>query len=121
DAPQAIVLCAHAAPNIAMGRVLTGEPDRDVKVGTCSISTYKRKQPYVHPAVAPKDGEVVPWKGRGVVGGWEQTVNGDCSFLELGEERNWWFDGDEDWDFAVVPPAEVVGAAGAEGSGMGEF
>jgi transcription factor C subunit 7 len=36
------------------------------------------------------------------VGGWDQITNGDCSFLSGGEEKNWWFQGDESWDFPVV-------------------
>jgi len=27
--------------------------------------------------------------GRGVGGGWDLTVSGDCSFLSGGEERGW--------------------------------
>jgi len=53
----------------------------------------------------------VNWRGgNGVVGGWDQIQNGDCSFLKNGEERNWWFEGEVDWDFPVKG-----GAAGTEG------
>ena len=41
----------------------------------------------------PLDGDAVPdigWRdGQGVAGGWDCEVNGDCSFLEGGEERGW--------------------------------
>lgn len=56
----------------------------------------------------------VDWRGgKGVGGGWVQKVNGDCSFLSKGEERNWWFSGEEDWDFPVKT-AEVVKGDGGE-------
>lgn len=39
---------------------------------------------------------VVAWRnGRGVGGGWDVELNGDCSFLSGGEERGWY----------VVPPS----------------
>ena len=42
------------------------------------------------------------WRGNGVVGGWDLIKNGDCSFLSGGEERNWWFSGEESWDFPTT-------------------
>ncbi|BFZ54064.1 C6 zinc cluster transcription factor-like protein [Savitreella phatthalungensis] len=74
---KAIVLCTHAATNIALGRALTGEEEMDVQTGTCSLGRYERRT-----------------DSSKVVGGWRCTLNGDCSFLTGGEERNWSFDGD---------------------------
>lgn len=41
----------------------------------------------------PSNPDAVPdinWRnGRGVQGGWTCEINGDCSFLENGEERGW--------------------------------
>ena len=110
-APKAILLCAHAAPNIAIGRALIGDMTKDIKTGTCSLSVYKRKSvasvPGGKTTVPPlnPDGSipVIEWReGKGVGGGWDIKVNGDCAFLERGEERNWWFSGEEDWDFPLV-------------------
>lgn len=67
------------------------------------------------------DGTVpqVDWtEGRGVGGGWVQKVNGDCSFLKNGEERNWWFNGEEDWDYLSVEAQVDVGLSG-QGHGVG--
>lgn len=109
-APKAILLCAHAAPNIAIGRVLVGDSIKDIKTGTCSLSVYKRKIAALVPggkATVPTlnpDGSipVIEWRGgKGVGGGWDIEVNGDCAFLEKGEERNWWFSGEESWDFPL--------------------
>lgn len=117
-APTAILLCAHAAPNIAIGRVLTGAANATINTGTCSLSVYTRKSvahvPGGKATVPPPnaDGTVprVDWtEGRGVGGGWVQTVNGDCGFLKNGEEKNWWFKGDENWDYVVKTTSEAEG------------
>ena len=120
--PRSVLLCGHAATNIAIGRTLTGEVERTVPVGTCSLSIYTRKNttgglPEL-PALSGEDGVFpdVGWEGQGVSGGWDCVANGDCSFLEGGEERNWWFDGDEDWDFVPV----AVPAAGEVAVGVRE-
>ena len=127
-APKAILLCAHAATNIAIGRVLVGNTNADIKTGTCSLSVYHRKSvahvPGGKATVPPPnaDGTVpqVDWtEGRGVGGGWIQKVNGDCSFLKNGEERNWWFSGEEDWDYTVKAVEGGKVDAGVEGGGPG--
>lgn len=42
---------------------------------------------------------VPDWKnGKGVGGGWDCVVNGDCRFLSAGAERGWHFNGDESFD-----------------------
>ncbi|KAI5788952.1 histidine phosphatase superfamily [Peziza echinospora] len=125
---RAILLCAHAASNIAIGRTLVGDETFDVKTGTCSMSVYQRRPPPAgngglpttqKPLPYPSDEVPVPrvdWKGgKGVGGGWASVVNGDCSFLKDGEERNWWFSGEEDWDYVVpVVPVEAQAAGKAE-------
>ncbi|KAF8432075.1 histidine phosphatase superfamily [Terfezia claveryi] len=127
-APKAILLCAHAATNIAIGRVLVGDVNADIKTGTCSLSVYQRRSvahvPGGKATVPPpnSDGTVpqVDWtEGRGVGGGWILRVNGDCSFLKNGEERNWWFSGEEDWDYAVKTVEAGNVDAGLEVGGPG--
>lgn len=60
------------------------EPERVVHTGTCSLAKYSRTSS---------------------TSAWQCELNGDCSFLKEGEERNWyfhteiqlmirWFDGD---------------------------
>ncbi|KAK6352988.1 hypothetical protein TWF696_004978 [Orbilia brochopaga] len=114
----AIVLVSHAATVIAAGRALVGDPEMSVGAGTCSCSVYKRRDPSFAAEWVDVDGKevprtgtldlnqrtvpVLPWRGKGVLGGWSCEVNGDCSFLAGGEERNWWFDGDEAWDFSIA-------------------
>ncbi|KXS96571.1 hypothetical protein AC578_1953 [Pseudocercospora eumusae] len=106
--PKSLLVCTHAAAMIAIGRVLTGrmpedEGEEDFKCFTCSFSKFVRKPQSkftrgVGSAVGegwdPAKAEVVPdvgWRGKGVGGGWDCVVNGDCSFLEGGEERGWCF------------------------------
>ena len=98
---KAICVCTHAATLIAMGRALTGRMPSDIgeedfRPFTCGVSTFVRRK-------GKRVGEkVVEWKGpetevprpnwrdgKGVGGGWECTVSGDCSFLSGGEERGW--------------------------------
>ncbi|KAF8473581.1 histidine phosphatase superfamily [Kalaharituber pfeilii] len=124
NAPKAILLCSHAATNICIGRVLMGDENRDVKTGTCSLSVYKRRSVASVPGGKPvvpllnADGSVpaIEWRGgMGVGGGWIGVVNGDCEFLRNGEERNWWFNGEEDWDFAIQQvKSGTTGIPGAE-------
>jgi len=95
-----------------MGRALTGnmpedECAEDFNCYTCSFSKFARKpianpadkesKPDLDHAATQKwdasNPDIVPdvnWRnGRGVQGGWTCEVNGDCSFLENGEERGW--------------------------------
>lgn len=112
--PRTLLICTHAASMIAIGRALTGnmpedETSEDFKCFTCAFSKFSRKpltsesgtssaaasDPLL--ATAQKwdssNPDIVPdinWRnGRGVQGGWTLEVNGDCSFLENGEERGW--------------------------------
>ncbi|OIW33244.1 phosphoglycerate mutase-like protein [Coniochaeta ligniaria NRRL 30616] len=52
-------------------------------------------EPCPHRHTSRTDPEPLPWKGRGVAGGWICTANSDCSHLASGEERGWRFSGDE--------------------------
>lgn len=96
--PEAIVLCSHAAPLIAIGRALTGQmPDdpseKDFDTFTCSISTYSRrdKSAKIDLPSWSRDKEVpkVEWRDRGVGGGWTCTSNASVEHLVNGGERNW--------------------------------
>lgn len=114
---KSILICAHAAPLIAMGRALTGQmPDdsseEDFNVFTAGLSTFKRRgdsstasagqssdqkessneKPLAEGTTFIRaSGSPPQWKnGRGVGGGWDCVANGDCSFLSGGAERGWW-------------------------------
>jgi transcription factor C subunit 7 len=115
---KAILICSHAAPLIAMGRVLTGAMPEDVNkedfnVFTAGLSTFvRRRKPSsastsTSTFTAEDDGrryhllapgtKLIPshlavpdWTaGKGVGGGWDCVANGDCSFLSGGAERGW--------------------------------
>ncbi|KAI0841796.1 phosphoglycerate mutase-like protein [Hypoxylon sp. FL0890] len=42
---RAILVCTHAAVVIALGRVLTGQAERDFGAFTCGLSKYRRRRP----------------------------------------------------------------------------
>lgn len=102
---RSVLLCTHAAPIIALGRVLTGQVpadvgDEDFGVFTCGLTTYRRR--HEQPKTIADFTATFPWDdplktlstqtwthGRGVYGGWDCEVNCDCSFLSGGEERGW--------------------------------
>ncbi|KAK4545219.1 hypothetical protein LTR36_003398 [Oleoguttula mirabilis] len=112
EGPKSLLICTHAASMIAIGRALTGrmpedEGEDDFNCFTCSFSKFARRQmPASSPEQegtegvakrpakwSPQKADDVPdinWRdGNGVAGGWDCVVNGDCSFLEGGEERGW--------------------------------
>ncbi|KAJ0425783.1 histidine phosphatase superfamily [Aspergillus carlsbadensis] len=115
---KAILICSHAAPLIAMGRALTGNMPRDSSeedffVFTAGLSTFRRRSAGGEVEVRNHEGALAPgtritdpvgtvvpeWEGgRGVGGGWDCVVNGDCSFLRGGAERGWHFNGEESFD-----------------------
>ncbi|KAE8149432.1 histidine phosphatase superfamily [Aspergillus avenaceus] len=132
---KAILICAHAAPLIAMGRVLTGVmPEdsgvEDFHVFTAGLSTFVRRNsassipsssssssssgPGEGRGLASgtkivRNGTVVPeWQGGGVGGGWDCAVNGDCSFLSCGAERGWHFHGEESFDTGPMAPPSAL-------------
>lgn len=75
---KSVLLVSHAATVIALGRALMKDRERDVRAGTCSLSCYTRRSGQER----AEDG----------IGEWECRLNGDCSFLTGGEQRNWSFD-----------------------------
>ena len=100
---KVIAICTHAASLIAIGRALTGVMPEDISVEdfptyTCGVSTFRRKSNGKENAPMPVGEWEGPesqipylnWRGgKGVGGGWEMTVAGDCSFLSGGQERGW--------------------------------
>lgn len=109
---KSVLICGHAAPLIAMGRVLTGRmPDdsseEDFNVFTAGLSVFKRRTAAADITASSgqaghqegqlaegtrlfrSSGSVPQWRGPGVGGGWDCVVNGDCSFLSGGAERGW--------------------------------
>ncbi|KAL1994107.1 hypothetical protein VTN49DRAFT_2776 [Thermomyces lanuginosus] len=121
---KAILICSHAAPLIAMGRVLTGampsDPNmEDFHVFTAGLSTFVRRRPRdQQPSFSGRSDNkrldllapgtkvnsdhfvaVPDWMdGKGIGGGWDCVKNGDCSFLSAGAERGWHFNGEESFD-----------------------
>lgn len=88
---------------IAIGRALTGrmpedEGEEDFNCFTCAFSKFERRTKvpmtvWPEPKWDPQHPDDIPdmqWRnGNGVGGGWDCKVNGDCSFLQGGEERGW--------------------------------
>ncbi|KAB8238320.1 phosphoglycerate mutase family protein [Aspergillus alliaceus] len=124
---KAILICSHAAPLIAIGRALTGNmPEdsgvEDFNVFTAGLSTFVRRDVKVsvndgaeQRGLAPgtkvvRPGTNVPvWQGgKGVGGGWDCVVNGDCSFLSGGAERGWHFNGEESFDTGPMAPTSAL-------------
>lgn len=108
--PRTLLICTHAASMIAIGRALTGrmppdEGEEDFKCFTCALTRFDRRitkeedgervwkeerEAGEWSAERPHDIPRVSWReGRGVGGGWDCVINGDCSFLTNGEERGW--------------------------------
>lgn len=98
----------------------SGDQTLDVKTGTCSLGIYRRRHSSYPPTIPalppPSESNPIPdtnWRnGNGVGGGWDIIVNGDCSFLANGEERNWWFSGDEAWDYTIIKEKPNFGGPG---------
>lgn len=93
--------------------VTIGDSGLDVRAGTCSFSVYSRSkdssQSYAPPPVTSETPiPNVNWRGNGIFGKWSIDVNGNCSFLKNGEERNWGFVGEEAWDFPVTKDEDKV-------------
>jgi transcription factor C subunit 7 len=99
--PKTVLLCTHAATLIATGRTLTGHlpehvQEDDFKPFTCSLSKFVRRKElsgnikFTGTVRAEEGIPEVDWRnGRGIGGGWDCVINGDCSFLKGGEERGW--------------------------------
>jgi len=107
--PVAIAICTHAAPLIAIGRVLTGHmpsdfQDDDFKTFTAGITRFERRDlasvrrhhEVVNGLSDDKEIPYIDWvNGKGVMGGWDCVLNADCRHLKGGAERGWHFTGDE--------------------------
>ncbi|RYP83158.1 hypothetical protein DL769_001464 [Monosporascus sp. CRB-8-3] len=100
--PVTLLLCGHAAQIICTGRVLTGSaPDDldedDFQCYTCGISKFVRRNPGAKKGWS--DSDYLEWKTNGgVAGGWDCVLNSWCGHLSRGEERGWYFHGDESFD-----------------------
>ncbi|THZ81922.1 phosphoglycerate mutase-like protein [Aureobasidium pullulans] len=125
--PKTLLICTHAASMICIGRALTGRmpedpSEEDFKCFTCSLSKFTRRnmpeapveKQHIWTLDEPENIPFVDWRGKGVKGGWDCEVNGDCSFLEKGEERgwNWWFEPGLEY----LAPKVTVATYGAGGS-----
>lgn len=88
---------------ICIGRALTGampedfETD-DFRCGTCALTKFVRRAVPTAPhgdiadwdPARPGEVPLVDWRGgKGVMGGWDCVLNGDCGHLVNGEERSW--------------------------------
>ncbi|KAJ5578602.1 Histidine phosphatase superfamily clade-1 [Penicillium hispanicum] len=135
---KSILICSHAAPLIAMGRVLTGRmpsdsSEEDFFVFTAGLSTFRRRDVRSGGKTNGDDNgtsalaegtqlvraqHVPNWQGgQGVGGGWDCVGNGDCSFLSGGAERGWHFSGEESFDTGPMASVSEPPAVGDEPSG----
>ena len=69
-----VLLVSHAATVITLGRALSGDPEKEVRAGTCSLSQYRRSK-------GPGKGGV-----EDELGHWECLLNGSTAHLKGGEE-----------------------------------
>ncbi|KAL8927313.1 MAG: hypothetical protein Q9208_002490 [Pyrenodesmia sp. 3 TL-2023] len=89
DKDIAILICTHAATLIATGRCLTGEMpqhacEEDFLAPCAGISKFVRRM--------GREGDDREWRGgKGVCGGWDCLLNGNCDHLTGGAERTWGF------------------------------
>ncbi|KAL7008352.1 C6 zinc cluster transcription factor-like protein [Cystobasidiomycetes sp. EMM_F5] len=83
---KSVLLVSHAATVIALGRALVGHPDMDVRAGTASLSHYTRSL------------ETVRQAEHDSYGHWTCKSNGETGHLAGGEQRNWSFEGEVDYE-----------------------
>ncbi len=110
-----VLVCGHAAPIIASGRVLTGRmpmdsSEEDFKCFTCGLSRFvRRSKTTAELSDTEAAREVKEWRTNGgVAGGWDCTMNSSCEHLSQGEERGWHFVGEEGFD-SYGPPRTFGG------------
>lgn len=101
NGPETVLLGTHAAGVLCLGRVLTGHmptscEEMEFGTGWAGLSRFERRANELESGVGQWSRgkpDVVPeidWRnGRGVAGGWNCVVNGDCSFLTNGAESPW--------------------------------
>ncbi|KAI4118572.1 MAG: hypothetical protein LQ345_001409 [Seirophora villosa] len=90
-----ILICTHAATLIAIGRCLTGNMPSDVNqedyLAPCAgLTKFVRRKASARQELGNrKDGAGnADWKeGKGVAGGWNCELNGNCDHLAAGAER----------------------------------
>ena len=109
-----LLICGHAAQIICAGRALTGQvpedlDEEDFYCYTCGLTKFARRSPS---RTAHHDDSL--WRTNGgVSGGWDCTLNSDCSHLSQGEERGWHFHGDESFDsYAASADRGVIVCSG---------
>ncbi|KAL7418617.1 hypothetical protein Q5752_007075 [Cryptotrichosporon argae] len=90
---KTVLILAHAATVIALGRALVGDDEHDVQTPTASVSLYRRKR-----SVA---------QGASALGAWDHVINGQTSHLPAGAEVNWSFS-----EVIFQPNGEVVTDSG---------
>ncbi|OWT36104.1 transcription factor C subunit 7 [Cryptococcus neoformans] len=105
---ECVVIFAHAASIIALGRALTGNRSLEVIAGCATTSLYARKQsPSSSSSSSPKPNP----------GSSQYTIlySGRYDYLPLGLERDWSFA-----DVVLTPDGEVVGDNGDGDGHLGE-
>ncbi|GHJ87814.1 hypothetical protein NliqN6_4216 [Naganishia liquefaciens] len=88
---KTIVIFAHAASVIALGRSLTGDKGLDVRAGCASTSLYQRKSAQSNGSSGDRNAGQTKEGSDGGVGCWDCIWSGRANYLSQGEERNWGF------------------------------
>ncbi|KIR59163.1 transcription factor C subunit 7 [Cryptococcus bacillisporus CA1873] len=104
---ECVVIFAHAASIIALGRALTGDRSLEVIAGCATTSLYARK-----PSPSSSSSSTIPNPGSSQ---YTLLYSGRYDYLPLGLERDWSFA-----DVVLTPDGEVVGDHGDEGGHEGE-
>ncbi|RSH91990.1 hypothetical protein EHS25_009361 [Saitozyma podzolica] len=88
---KTVVIFAHAATVIALGRALVGDNHLDVRSGTCSTSKYVRKAAPNGHANGQANGQANGHASASLpaLGTWDIEWNGKTSYLPGGELRSW--------------------------------
>ncbi|KAL9597753.1 MAG: hypothetical protein Q9219_004947 [cf. Caloplaca sp. 3 TL-2023] len=95
ETDTAMLICTHAATSIAIGRCLTGRmpenvDEEDFLAPCAGLTKFVRRKG--EGAKESREDTRLDWRdGKGVQGGWNCVMNGDCSHLAGGAERTWGF------------------------------
>ena len=104
---KCVVVFAHAASVIALGRALTGDKELEVPAGCASASLYRRKTSSNAEAGAGAQNGNGAASGDGQehtgVGQWDPVYLGKADYLVNGLERDWSFR-----DIVVADHGEVI-------------
>ena len=97
--PESIIISCHAAPIIAIGRILTGlipgDPtEKDFNTYTCSVSKFRRDRAQPAKGIQrwrrDERSASMDWRdGINMIGGWTCELNASVEHLPNGGERNW--------------------------------